>query len=107
MYINFNILMPILGCIVLVYCIITLFNLNRFIKNISKLLLNNHDNINKSLEDMPILTTNLINISENTKDVSEVVTDITADFIVKKESMKSNIDTITDILNIMKSVFGK
>ena len=41
------------------------------------------------------------------KYITEVATDVTADFIVTKENMKSNIEVMTEILNILKSIFGK
>ena len=48
-----------------------------------------------------------MHVSENMKDITEVATDVTADFIVTKENMKSNIEVVTEILNILKSIFGK
>mgnify|MGYP000303020614 CR=1 FL=1 len=50
---------------------------------------------------------NFNDVSENMKDITEVATDVTADFIVTKENMKSNIEVVTEILNILKSIFGK
>lgn len=39
------------------------------------------------------------------KDVTEVVTEVTADFLVTKDSVKSNMDVIVDILTIIKNIF--
>lgn len=114
MYINFNVnlniiylILALLGCIALVYIIITIKNLNKLLKNSNEIIECNKSEIHNSLEKLPEVISNFRYVSENVKDVTEVVTDVTADFIVKKESMKSNIDILTDILNILKSVFGK
>ena len=89
MYIDLKIIyfiLATLGCIALIYIIITLSNLNKLIKNSNELVIDNKNNI---------------------KDITEVATDVTADFIVTKENMKSNIEVVTEILNILKSIFGK
>ena len=96
MYIDLKIIyfiLATLGCIALIYIIITLSNLNKLIKN--------------SLLKLPEVISNFNDVSENMKDITEVATDVTADFIVTKENMKSNIEVVTEILNILKSIFGK
>ena len=110
MYIDLKLIyfiLAILGCIALVYLIITLSNLNKFIKNSNELVVDNKDNIKNSLLKLPKLVSNFSDVSENVKDITEVATDVTADFIITKENMKSNIEVVTEIINIFKSVFGK
>ena len=103
MYIDLKIIyfiLATLGCIALIYIIITLSNLN-------ELVIDNKNNIRNSLLKLPEVISNFNDVSENMKDITEVATDVTADFIVTKENMKSNIEVVTEILNILKSIFGK
>ena len=110
MYIDLKIIyfiLATLGCIALIYIIITLSNLNKLIKNSNELVIDNKNNIRNSLLKLPEVISNFNDVSENMKDIPEVATDVTADFIVTKENMKSNIEVVTEILNILKSIFGK
>ena len=110
MYIDLKIIyfiLATLGCIALIYIIITLSNLNKLIKNYNELVIDNKNNIRNSLLKLPEVISNFNDVSENMKDITEVATDVTADFIVTKENMKSNIEVVTEILNILKSIFGK
>lgn len=110
MYIDLKIIyfiLATLGCIALIYIIITLSNLNKLIKNSNELVIDNKNNIRNSLLKLPVVISNFNDVSENMKDITEVATDVTADFIVTKENMKSNIEVVTEILNILKSIFGK
>ena len=110
MYIDLKIIyfiLATLGCIALIYIIITLSNLNKLIKNSNELVIDNKNNIRNSLLKLPEVISNFNDVSENMTDITEVATDVTADFIVTKENMKSNIEVVTEILNILKSIFGK
>ena len=110
MYIDLKIIyfiLATLGCIALIYIIITLSNLNKLIKNSNELVIDDKNNIRNSLLKLPEVISNFNDVSENMKDITEVATDVTADFIVTKENMKSNIEVVTEILNILKSIFGK
>ena len=110
MYIDLKIIyfiLATLGCIALIYIIITLSNLNKLIKNSNELVIDNKNNIRNSLLKLPEVISNFNDVSENMKDITKVATDVTADFIVTKENMKSNIEVVTEILNILKSIFGK
>ena len=110
MYIDLKIIyfiLATLGCIALIYIIITLSNLNKLIKNSNELVIDNKNNIRNSLLKLPEVISNFNDVSENMKDITEVATDVPADFIVTKENMKSNIEVVTEILNILKSIFGK
>ncbi|MEG1131593.1 MAG: hypothetical protein RSD77_04700 [Romboutsia sp.] len=93
-----------LGCIALVYLILTLKNVNDFIKSIKDLVSSNSQNVTTTITKLPMVVDNVSEISDNLKDVSEVITDTTADFIVAKESVKSNVEIATDILKIVKNV---
>ena len=110
MYIDLKIIyfiLATLGCIALIYIIITLSNLNKLIKNSNELVIDNKNNIRNSLLKLPEVIYNFNDVSENMKDITEVATYFTSYFIVTKENMKSNIEVVTEILNILKSIFGK
>lgn len=96
-----------IGVVALIYFMITLSRLGKLANNINDLLSENKKNIGKLCKDLPIVTGNAIEISDNLKDVSAVVTEATADAIVAKDSLVNNIDTIKDILSIILSVFSK
>lgn len=96
-----------IGVVALVFFMITLSKLGKLANNINDLLIENKRNIDKICKDLPIVTENAIEISDNLKDVSAVVTEATADAIIAKDSLFNNIDTIKDILNIILSVFSK
>jgi ABC-type transporter Mla subunit MlaD len=95
------------GVIALIYFIITLSKIRKLVANINDLLSENSKDITKLCKDLPIVTRNAIDISDNLKDVSAVVTEATANAIVTKDSLVNNIDTIKDILSIILSVFSK
>lgn len=90
----------ILGAIALIYLIITLVNLIKVLKNVNSLIEQNKKNLDTTLD-------NVAHISENAKDISDVVTETTADIIVAKENLTSQLDTVKDIVNIILSVFNK
>lgn len=100
-------ILGILGGIALVYIIITLIKLGRLITNMNDVISSNRNNIDKLCESLPVVSRNIIEISDNVKDVSEVVTEATAEVIVAKDNITSNIGTIKDILNIIVSIFAK
>ena len=97
----------IIGVIALIYIIITLSKLGKVLTNINDLLGQNKKNIDKLFKDLPVVTGNAIEISDNLKDVSAVVTEATAEAIVAKDNLVNNIDIIKDVLNIILSVFTK
>lgn len=110
MYIDLNavyVILAILACVALGYLIGTLRNVNKLVKNANELVEENKAAINSSIKRMPKVVANCSQITENVKDVSEVATDMTAEFLVKKESMESNFQVVTDIFTILKSVFGR
>lgn len=90
----------IIGAIALVYLIITLMNVIKVLKNVNLLLEENKKNLNTTLD-------NVAHISENAKDISDVVTETTADVIVAKENLTGQLETVKDIVNIIIGVFKK
>lgn len=110
MYIDLNIiyiLLALMGTGALIFLIITLKNINEFIKNLNNIVSTNSQDVTIFISKLPKIVDNVTYISESVKDVSEVATDVTADFIVTKDNIKFNLELITDILNILKSVFYK
>ena len=96
-----------LGAIALVYLIITLKNLSKLVMDINNILSKNESNINLLCDGLPKITDNISEISGNMKDVSEVVTEATADVIVAKDSLLENFEVVKDIFNILGGVFLK
>lgn len=90
----------ILIAIAIVFLIITLINLIKVLKNVNALVEANRKNLDNTL-------TNAAHISENAKDISDVVTETTADVIIAKENLSSQLDTIKDIISIIVNVFSK
>lgn len=101
----FKIIVFILLISMIVYGIIVLFKLNKLISNVSTLIESNKKNIQNTCNDLPVITKNVCEITENFKDISEVATEFTADAIVTKENIVNNYEILKNILNIIKSVF--
>ncbi|HGM3846725.1 TPA: hypothetical protein ACKOTO_001759, partial [Clostridioides difficile] len=89
----------------LVYLIIVLVKLHKILNNVGTMLNENTQNINTTLNNLPNVVETFGEVGENMKDVTEVVTEVTADFLVTKDSVKSNMDVIVDILTIIKNIF--
>lgn len=90
---------------ILVLGIIVLIKLNKTINNILEILEKNKKNIEDTCSKLPIVSKNMIEITDNIKDISEVATEFTADAIVTKENIINNYDMIREIFKIVKSVF--
>jgi ABC-type transporter Mla subunit MlaD len=103
----FWVVIGIAGFVALVYLIITLSKFGKLLTSVNDLLSQNRKNIDKLCKDLPLVTENALEISDNLKDVSAVVTEATAEAIVAKDNLVNNIDTIKDILAIVLSVFSK
>lgn len=56
---------------------------------------------------LPAISENVNDVCDNLKDVSDVITETTADVIVAKDNLFSNFEVIKEILNIIVSVFSK
>ncbi|HBF6811636.1 TPA: hypothetical protein KOT98_003738, partial [Clostridioides difficile] len=85
--------------------IIVLVKLHKILNNVGTMLNENTQNINTTLNNLPNVVETFGEVGENMKDVTEVVTEVTADFLVTKDSVKSNMDVIVDILTIIKNIF--
>lgn len=90
----------ILVAIALIYLIVALINLTKVLKNVNNILESNKTNLDTTIN-------NVTHISENAKDISDVVTETTADVIIAKENLSTQLDTVKDILNIVLGVFNK
>lgn len=90
----------ILAIIALVCLIIVLINLIKVLKNVNVLISDNKNNVDQTLG-------NVAHISENAKDISDVVTETTADVIVAKENLTGQLETVKDIINIIMGVFSR
>ena len=110
MYISLNNLMGIVFVLlicILVLGIIFLLKLNKIISNILERLENNKKNIEYVCDKLPIISKNMVEITDNIKDISEVATDFTADAIVTKENIINNYDIVKEIFKIVKSALFK
>ncbi|ELC8443099.1 hypothetical protein QYB59_002128 [Clostridium perfringens] len=110
MYIDLNIiylLLAILGCVAIVYLILTLNKILKLISNINGLLDQNKDNLNKTIQDLPAIANNVNNTCQNIKDISDVATETTAELIVAKENIESNVEIVKEIAKIINQVFFK
>ena len=110
MYISLNNLMGIVFVLlicILVLGIIFLLKLNKTISNILEILENNKKNIEYVCDKLPIISKNMVEITDNIKDISEVATDFTADAIVTKENIINNYDIVKEIFKIVKSALIK
>lgn len=111
MYISFNnlfegIIFLLLICI-LVFGIMFLIKLNKTMNNVLEILEKNKKNIEYTCNKLPIISKNIVEISDNVKDISEVAIEFTADAVVTKENIINNYEMIKEILKILKLVFFK
>lgn len=97
----------VLGAVAIVFLIIALYKLTKLIDNLNSLILTNKTSIDKLCSTLPQAADNIVELSDNLKDVSEVVTATTADVIVAKENITSNFETVKDIIDIIVKVFAK
>ena len=86
--------------IAILYLISVLKKLSSFIDNLNNFFSKNYKSLNVSIS-------NIKTITDNFKDISEAVTDTTADALIAKDNIKDNINTIKDIINIILNVFSK
>ncbi len=110
MYIDLNfiyLLLALLGCVAIVYLILTLNKVLKLVSNINSLLDQNKDNITKTINDLPTIADNVNDACQNIKDISDVATETTADLIVAKENIESNVETVKEIAKIINQVFFK
>ena len=65
------------------------------------------NNITKACSNLPTISKNAIDITDNVKGITDVATEATAEAIVAKDNFLSNYETIKDIINIIASIFIK
>lgn len=111
MYISLNQLFTFIAflllIILLVLAIIVLFKLNKVVSSVFELIENNKKNIDMTCNELPRISKNIVEITDNVKDISDVATEFTADAIVTKENLINNYEILKEILKIVKSVFLK
>lgn len=111
MYISLSLLLNVilgsLGIAALILLIILLIKLIKLITNISSLVDNNKNSITKTCSNLPVISKNAIEITDNVKGITDVATEATAEAIVAKDNFLSNYETIKDIINIISSIFIK
>ena len=67
-----------------------------FINNINSLIDRNKENITTTCSNLPAISKNAIEITDNVKGIAEVATEATAEAIVAKDNLLSNYETIKD-----------
>ncbi|MCQ2969695.1 MAG: hypothetical protein MJ191_06230 [Clostridium sp.] len=102
-----NVVLSLLGIATLILLIIFLIKFIRLISNINLLIDNNKNSISKTCRDLPVISKNTIEITDNVKGITDVATEATAEAIVAKDNLLSNYETIKDIINIVASIFIK
>ncbi|MGL5615460.1 MAG: hypothetical protein ACRDD2_04415 [Sarcina sp.] len=98
-YTLFWLVIGILGAVALVYLIVLLFNLTNLIKNINNILVENKKDLAKSIE-------NIQQISDNAKDISDVLTETTAEALVAKENITNQISSMKHSLGAVFDLFS-
>lgn len=101
------VILGILGACALVYLIISLYKLSKILTKVNNFLDSNESNLNTMASALPKASENIAALSENLKDVSEVITTTTAGAIDAKEEIESYIETVKDIILIIRKVFFK
>lgn len=91
--------LSVLACILLAALVMTILKVNTLLSDVRDLFVKNTDNLDQVLSDLP-------KIVSNVSDITEVATDITADIVVTKENLKSNVNVLTDVVAIVKNVVG-
>lgn len=92
---------------VLVYLILCLNKLNLLLKQISVFWNENSTNISETVKSMPVIANNTVELSENLKTTSDVLIEATATAIDTKKEISNQIEIITDIFKIIKSIWLK
>jgi predicted PurR-regulated permease PerM len=108
----------VLGIAVGVYIIILVKNLNSSIKVVKKLLKDNEENINKTLIDIPIISKNMVEITDTAKNellvmgnainsINETIEMTTATVSSIKNDIFGKISGIIGIIDVIKHIFFK
>ncbi|MBU3206024.1 hypothetical protein KPL33_03400 [Clostridium algidicarnis] len=111
MYVTFSglgyTILGILAAAALIYLIMALNKLSKVLARVDKILGENELNINKVTNYLPKASQNIAEITDNIKDISEVLTTTTADAIDIKEDVEGYLITLKEIISIVKNVFFK
>ena len=111
MYISLSLLLNVilgsLGIAALILFIILILKVLKLFNNINSLIDSNKNNITKACSNLPTISKNAIDITDNVKGITDVATEATAEAIVAKDNFLSNYETIKDIINIIASIFIK
>ena len=107
MYISLSLLLNVilgsLGIAALILFIILILKVLKLVNNINSLIDSNKNNITKACSNLPTISKNAIDITDNVKGITDVATEAT----VAKDNFLSNYETIKDIINIIASIFIK
>ncbi|MFR5264213.1 hypothetical protein [Clostridium sp.] len=95
----FWLVIGILGAICLVYLIVLLFNITKLVKNINNILLENKKDLTKSIE-------NLHEVSDNVKDISNVLTETTAEALIVKDNISNQINSFKGSIGTFRNAFS-
>jgi predicted PurR-regulated permease PerM len=112
------IILFVLGIAVGTYIIILVKNLNSSIKVVKKLLKDNEENINKTLIDIPIISKNMVEITDTAKNellvmgnainsINETIEMTTATVGTIKNDIFGKISGIIGIIDVIKHIFFK
>lgn len=99
-------LLVILGIVLLIVLIIALLKLIKTISSVNSILNRNEKNIDEVFTVLPKTFNNLYEITDNVKDVTEVVVETAASALGATESFQRYLVYIADILAIVKKVFS-
>jgi predicted PurR-regulated permease PerM len=110
MYINFTELglglLIFLGVILLSVLIVGILKLIKTITKVNSIIYKNEESIDEILSVLPKTFKNLYEVTDNIKDVTEVVVQTTATAVGATESLERYLVYIVDILTIIKKIFS-
>jgi len=95
-----------LGIVILVILIVGLLKLIKTISSVNFIIKKNEDSIDEILSVLPKTFGNLYEVTDNLKNVSEVVVQTTATAVGASESLEKYLIYIVDILSILKKIFS-
>ncbi|MCB2360449.1 hypothetical protein [Clostridium estertheticum] len=95
-----------LGIIIMIILIVGLLKLIKTITSVNSIIMRNEDDIEEILSVLPKTFKNWFEITDNVKDVTEVVVEKTASALKSTESFQKYLVYIVDILTIAKNIFS-
>jgi len=107
MYIDLYSVCLVLGAAALILLIMVLLKLFKLLSKVNSLMERNEKNIDDVLVSLPKATNNFLELSDNLRDVGEVITETTATAIETKEHIEDYISIFKDVFMIAKKVFKK